>query len=410
MASHSFVKKMKSISICVLVVFLGLFNSCLEKKENNSLPLFVQKKENVEVYSTSQKSDTVRLIKEQTYGDIEGLFFSRMGEFTVDTEGRVYIEESAVGMKTIYVFNPDGSYLGKIGKEGKGPGEFEDVCCMNNISDTLYVYDSINSRMSLFSIETLRLLDVFRIDQVNLPEADTNGSFTGRYFFTGNNRILMGFSPPSYLSENDDTLKDIFFYYNKEFQQTSDPILEQNQIQNHWGYFEGHRIRETFPFFEKPLIAVSPTGRIFTAISNNFFVQEIDGEGNYLRSFYYPYKKINVSRKDAYKSSNEMSRNIAETVELPPYWPVLNSMQFDDEERLWISTFTEDENQLAWWVLNIKGELLGAFRWHGNRYAWPLRNDDTMKVIRNGYFYQREQDEETGLRRVVKYRIKVEPV
>lgn len=385
-----------------------LFTNCSEEKAEVNLPLHIQEMDNVAVYSIPENPDTVRLIKEQAYGDSDDLFFSRMGEFAVDADGWLYIEEGAVGRKAIHVFDPDGHHLGKIGREGRGPGEFEEICCMKITSDKIYVYDSIQSRMSLFSTETLKFMDVFRIERISLPGSDVEGRFTGTYFFMDDGKLLMGFTPPEHLLENSDKLQNTYFYYDEEFRQASSKVLQQEQIPHHWGYFNDYRIRATFPFFEKPLIAVSPAGRIFTAMSSYFLVQELDQDGNYLSSFYYPHKKIEVTQEDAYKSSNEMSRDIAENIELPEYWPVLNSMQFDDEDRLWISTFTEKEDQLKWWVLNTDGELLGTFYWQGDRHSWPLRSAANMKVIRNGYFYERERNEETGIRKVIRYRIEME--
>lgn len=383
--------------------------SCTEEKLSyEKLPGQVRDMDNVIVHSLSKSlQNNIQLTKVQTYGDSEDLFFSRMGEFIVDDDGNVFIEESAVGRKSIQVFDTDGNHLGIIGREGKGPGEFEEICCMEITSDKLYVYDSVQGRMSLFSTEALDFLNTFYIDRVNLPDSDQKGQFNGNYSIMEKDKILMEFAPPVQFSENSVKIHSTYFYFDEEFQKISSKILRQEQVPHHWGYFEEHRIRETFPFFEKPLMAVSQSGRIFTAMSNHFFIKELDQEGNYLQSFYYNHKRMEVSREDAYKSSNDMSRNIAESIELPPYWPVLNSMQFDDEERLWISTFTEKEDQLKWWVLNTGGELLGTFHWQGDRYGWPLRNAYDMKVIRNGYFYAREHNGETGAHTVVKYRIEM---
>jgi len=395
---------MKKTVICLIVLLI----SCDEKKiSHENLPTHVRNTDNVTNYSLSKNANQIQLIKDQTYGDTEKIFFSRMREFIVDDEGRIFIVEGAIGRKTIHVFNSDGKYLKNLGQEGKGPGEFEDICCMKINSEKLYVYDQVQRRMSLFSLNTLDFLDVYRIDRINLPESVTDGMFTGMYYFVTPEEILMEFSPPVHQYQNSDSLNNAYFYSNEKFNLSSSRTFELKQISHHWGDFEGRRIRETFPFFEKSLIAVSGKGRIFTAKSNHFFVKELDQYGNYLKSFYYPHDKIKVTREDAYKSSNVMSRNIAENLDLPDYWPVLNSMQFDDQDQLWISTFTDKEDQLKWWVLNIDGELLGTFSYQGDRYGWPLRNAQNMKVIKNGYFYTMERNDETELREIVRYRIDI---
>lgn len=295
------------------------------------LPEYAREMENVTVYSLSENPRKIQLTKDQTYGDTEEIFFSRMGEFIVDNGGRIFIADGAVGRKTIHVFDSDGKHLKSLGREGKGPGEFEGICCMKINSEELHVYDQVQSRMSLFSLETLDFLDVYRIDRINLPESVTDGTFTGMYYFVIPEKILMEFSPPAHLDQNSDSLSNAYFYSDEKFNLSSSKTFELKQIPHHWGDFEGRRLRETFPFFEKSLIAVSNTGRIFTAKSSHFLVKELDQDGNYLKSFYYPHEELEVTREDAYKSSNVMTRNIAENLELPEYWPVLNSMQFDDQ-------------------------------------------------------------------------------
>ncbi|MFU8813092.1 MAG: 6-bladed beta-propeller [Balneolaceae bacterium] len=393
-------------------IILGLIivlSACTEKNvSDENLPSHVRDMHNVNVYSIPEITNQIQLIKDQTYGDTEEIFFSRIGEFIVDNKGRIFIAEGAVGRKTIHVFDSDGNHLGNIGREGRGPGEFEEICCMNFNAGKLYINDPVQRRMSIYSLEELKFLDVYRIERMNLPETEIDGRFTGTYFFMSPEKILMEFSPPVVLHQNSDSLNNAYFYYDEKFNLSSSRTFELKQIPHHWGDFEGRRIRETFPFFEKSLIAVSNTGRIFTAMSSHFFIKELDQEGNYLKSFFYPHEKLEVTREDAFKSSNVMSRNIAENLELPEYWPVLNSMQFDDEDRLWISTFTENDDQLKWWVLNTDGELLGTFYFKGDRYGWPLRSARNMKVIQNGYFYAMERNDETELREIVRYRIKIE--
>lgn len=391
----------------VIVIILSIAG-CSGPDAFEGVPDHISAMENLTIYSLPENPKIIQLIRDQTYGDTEEIFFSRMREFIVDDEGRIFIVEGAVGRKTINVFDSDGQHLKSLGREGKGPGEFEDICCIEINSEKLYVYDPVQRRMSLFSLETLDFLDVYRIDRINLPESVTDGTFTGMYYFVTPEKILMEFSPPAHLHQNSDSLSNAYFYSDEKFNLSSSRIFELKQIPHHWGDFEGRRLRETFPFFEKSLIAVPNTGRIFTAKSSHFFVNELDQDGNYLRSFYYPHEELEVTREDAYKSSNMMTRNIAESLELPEYWPVLNSMQFDDQDRLWISTFTENEDQLKWWVLNTDGELQGTFYFQGDRYGWPLRNAQSMKVIQKGYFYAMERNDETELNEIVRYRIEFE--
>jgi len=74
-------------------------------------------------------------------------------------------------------------------------------------------------------------------------------------------------------------------------------------------------------------------------------------------------------------------------------------MKIDDLDRLWIATTVEDMSVYEWWVLEETGELITKFKW--------LR-DEPIEVVKNGYMYTRETEEETGLQTIVKYRIEME--
>ncbi len=73
-------------------------------------------------------------------------------------------------------------------------------------------------------------------------------------------------------------------------------------------------------------------------------------------------------------------------------------MLIDDQNRLWISTIVKDLDVYRWWVLEENGKLLARFTWPRNR---------EIEVIKNGFVYAKETEDETGLERVVRYRIEM---
>ncbi len=85
-------------------------------------------------------------------------------------------------------------------------------------------------------------------------------------------------------------------------------------------------------------------------------------------------------------------------LDLPENWPVLTDMKIDGQDRIWIATTVEDMSIYEWWVLEESGELITKFEW--------LR-DEPIEVIKNGYVYTRQTDEDTGLQQVVRYRIEI---
>lgn len=71
---------------------------------------------------------------------------------SVDRNGRVYIMDRRE--ENIHVYKPDGELLSKIGREGRGPGEFLDMSTIRMDGDRLMVYDMNLKRIQWFDLDS----------------------------------------------------------------------------------------------------------------------------------------------------------------------------------------------------------------------------------------------------------------
>lgn len=95
--------------------------------------------------------------------DDPDLGFSRVGWVDVDADGGLYVLEM-MGLQ-IRVFDEDGEFLHRIGRQGEGPGEFRDVSALGVRGDTLWAYDRQIRRLTLFDREG-RLRSTVQIDGI----------------------------------------------------------------------------------------------------------------------------------------------------------------------------------------------------------------------------------------------------
>jgi hypothetical protein len=147
---------------------------------------------------------------------------------------------------------------------------------------------------------------------------------------------------------------------------------------------------------------------MYLAEPDHFLVKTYSPTGDYQSAFFYPFRKIPLTRESADEAGVSDRRRVSgreislmDTVELPETWPVLTDMKVDDQDRLWIATTVEDMSIYEWWVLEKTGEMI-------TRFEWP--RNEPIEVVKNGYMYTRETDEETGLQRIVRYGIEFEEV
>lgn len=155
------------------------------------------------------------------------------------------------------------------------------------------------------------------------------------------------------------------------------------------------------PFFGNALTVLSNDNSIYWAGPDYFLIKIYSPDGLYKHAFYYPHKKITLTRESAIEAevSDLFIRNM-DSMDLPETWPVLKGMKIDDQDRLWISTIIDDFEVYQWWVLDASdGSLLARFNWPRNK---------PIEAIKDGKLYTRETDEETGLEKVVRYDIVLE--
>jgi len=77
--------------------------------------------------------------------------FSGIAGLAIDGRGRIYVADTRDS--EIRVFDREGAFLFRIGRQGGGPGEFEGPCCLRfDGGGRLWVRDGGNARYSVFSV------------------------------------------------------------------------------------------------------------------------------------------------------------------------------------------------------------------------------------------------------------------
>jgi len=136
----------------VFLLILVMWGCSYQKKDQ--FPKSYRKLKNLTVFSTGTKPyKTIFFKKEAIYGNSKNHLIGRMGDWTVDDSGRVFIAD--VQDMSINVFEPDGRFTTSVGRKGKGPGEFtyiKDLYIRNNF---LYIYDSNPQTIDEFGLDSL---------------------------------------------------------------------------------------------------------------------------------------------------------------------------------------------------------------------------------------------------------------
>lgn len=132
---------------------------------------------------TEDRTATIDWVDELVIGDRGDTdpryAFTRPSAVTVDARGQIYVvDPQAVSVK---VFDASGEFLRELGREGQGPGEFQDPRTIVSLGDRVIVRASRNARWSHFDLDGNPVEDhAYPIyDNLEILKATDGGAIVG---------------------------------------------------------------------------------------------------------------------------------------------------------------------------------------------------------------------------------------
>ncbi|MEP1307793.1 MAG: 6-bladed beta-propeller [Balneola sp.] len=410
------------------IFFLAIGFGCSLDKEGNdtssnggrpmetqhiSLPEEYDSLKNVLAYPSDVAAPyEVSLIEETIYGSTEEKFLSDIAKFEVNDEGLVFIEARS----EINVFNANGNYLTTLGRRGRGPGEFSNMTSLSPIikSSGLYVYDDVLGRINIFDTQALEFSQTVLINRRQISKVDALAKT--------HVQMLVDITDGLFLFEfedfrTEDIEKEIYRrYYLIDYQGevVSDEVfnIPYKNPNNTKAYFFSPQ-KSFFPLSNgsdrQNKIVFDSKNNIYTSWTENFFIKVFDSQGQYQRSIFYPFQNSPLNENEIIETFkyDETVYQRAKNYKYPETWPAIDQFFVDDEDRIWVSTIIDDEQNYEWWILKNTGELISKFNWPGERLR-RARRLRVQPIVRNGYFYIKETNPKTGDSHVASYKIILE--
>jgi len=402
---------MKKTSLLLLLVVLW---GCSSHK-SHPIPKNIRKLKNLTVIPANAKPEYhISFQKDGSFGSTKKVLVGRIGGFTVDNFGRVYIADTQ--QNTIHVFKPNGHFIRNLGRNGKGPGEFQNIRDMKIQNDHLYILDNRLLKISVFDLHTFEYTTSYNIsleDRQNVPSWWKNTRKKGLFYqpnyiyIRPDRSFLLLFSDDKVGSPNH--LKgrtyeaSIFSPGQNKYIDTA-----HNLLSFRWtGQVLVHKVNNGMVvMFGVPYKPSSKfdfnNGTFVVGWSEEMLFKFYNRNLAYQRAVYYPYSNVPLHWQDVlayYKKAPRRVINVIKSDHLPKKWPAFNSLKLDNKGRLWVSTIIKNLKVCRWMVLNQNGKLLA-------RYIWP--RDKSIEVIKNGFIYTKEKNKK-GLTRIVRYQFVMKP-
>jgi len=341
---------------------------------------------------------SVKFEREMVYTD--SLLIEHIPAIVVDESGTVYLAGESWNRRHIYIFDSDGSYSDSLGSYGIDEGQFQKVSALQIKNESLHVFDDQLNRRTSFQVKTGELIDTLGLspDGIHLPD-DWSDFSANIVRVREDDSYLMAFTRdrnPAYEPEG-----EIRYYaVNDSSEVVSDTILVQEDMQYLVGDYAGRPAAFQLPVPEKPLLSVSENGRIYAAFSDEFLIHVHNSDGKHQHSYYLPFDRYDLSPDEIIHprfSHNVQLLRVRESATYPEKWPVIYSMLVDDEDRIWVSTITENRDELKWWVIDDRtGSITATFH---------LSFDKPIHLVKNGSAYTIEKND-MGFKEVVRYVLK----
>ena len=391
------------VTLLILIVAVSCGQSDTSVSEIH-LPDQIRSIDNVTVITLAkQVSDTVELEQAAVFESSDDIYMEgRLSEFTVDDRGRVYIAATQMGRLGIYVFAPDGEFITQIATYGRGPGEYESIRSIDVHDNQLFLLDARLQKFGIFELDGFTHVKDHVITRNRLTESDSLAKILHPYnlVVTDDSSYILKLRmlPRSRLHPDQ---PEVYYSLDRTGEMIPGKIFQLKGLSY---YFPAQGISTPYlmPFSRSSLVSFADDGRMFTANSNDFLIREYDPSGAYQRAMYFPFENADMSL-DEIPLEKELQRML-DQYDLPDTWPALHTMEPDDEEQLWVATITDSDSTFQWHVIDDDGTLHARFTLPGRR-ASRSAFTKPLVMIRNGFFYQKEQDADTGLERIVKYRI-----
>lgn len=286
------------------------------------------------------------LTKTLQVNETENFYFGSTGDLAVTSDGHMVVVDPEAS--NIKVLEPDGTLIDTLGREGRGPGEFQDLSDVQVArGDSLFVYDNEQSRLTVFapapSWELTRTVALShkagRIGSLLVLENHFVGFFGSS--FSGDGVIRPPPRPLRLVQESGVLGDTLFLARSGRFAIVST---------------DGGMRGASVPFSRHTEVAIGPDSHFYHGRTDSLRIvaRAPDGTSRIVAAVPVdPLPVRDVERDSVLESYGGELRSIVDSA-LPGTKPAFTDLVVADDGRLWVQRPKEgpDVKTSSWWVLH----------------------------------------------------------
>lgn len=326
----------------------------------------------------------------------EGYFFKRFIQTELLSNGNLVIWEPF--RQNIFELDINGKFVNEIGRQGRGPGEFQSIFrVLATPDDHLFIFDLWNARLERMEKKNGVWESTFNRTFEYKKSALVHQVPYSLVDFTDNGyKALFKISPTESTS---DTLSKVYSYYSdvdsllipigraRNYRIKQNMIVSKNQKEN--SFVTNPRVLTGFYFFEKNTDQII----YFTNSANELIA--IDSTDKEKVKGFLPFNQFPIRKNEIDKSLEKLSDyNVeqARSVEKiilshEPYY----KNAIISQDHIWLEISREDSLKPNWLVVTLSGDVIKSFRgpkkfeaqqvWNNRLYGVKRENNGALYLV-----------------------------
>lgn len=329
---------------------------------------------------------------ESFHNDNPDLILGNVTSIRVTDSNNIYVLDSM--QNTIWAFDEAGNLINKIGRKGRGPGEFESPTSMVLVQDSLLaVLDPNQLRISLFNPVNF---EKPYVNTYNLNKEAAVKRFGAHpikiHYDSDADNLLLEYTIPFSPGASKEPKERTFFEFNNK-KSNSSPILKIPENEYLVEDFDGVLTMMMMPFGGISKAEVSK-GKVYYGWTTEPKISINDLHGKYLTEYKLHNPTVKITKKDI-KDQKLSDFELNYIDKLPKMWPAFNWFVVDDKSRVWVATNTDDREHYVLSILDDKGQLIGQS---------TAPKSIELFVIRGKYAYGLNRSKDDG-HSLIRYKI-----
>lgn len=312
----------------------------------------------------------VSLQQELEIRETDEWLFGQIGSMAVDANGRLYVADS--GQMHIKVFGPDGMLMGRLGRKGRGPGEFREITDIAVRENLLAVLDEESHYIAFFNTETMDHTDGFTFEPVTTESG--HGNPRQIMLLPRDHLAIVNIQIPS--TQNvDKPRNDFVSIYTRDGKVVTDRMLERppDEMLVRKPTERSVRVADR-PYGRRSLYRAGPGGHIYYCWTDRLEITRFDASG----------RRMAVLSQDVHRApasgnsdrANMLKKYMSEYQATPhETWPAVEDFLVDERDRLWVKVRSGNENNLRWVVYSLDETVAFSFTLPGDERVGAVRND-----------------------------------